>query len=263
MSTATGPALCTITGQVFNPDGSPLVNGTVQFDSVIVQIVGGFPINPTFISTTTDANGNLVAIALPMGLVVQVTICPPVNKGGNASAPFQVIIPFTTTANLGEMSLGMKLAAGNPGVTDGSDAAAGQIGEFITANGSGAIPATAPGSAYTVAETLTLNPGDWDVYANFYTLISASGGTVVGGTAWWGVLCPSSLPLGSTDGTPPSASVAWIGGADTAIPLSDGGTIGPVRLSSATAAGMDIRLIVSGTSGTAQISWAISARRMR
>ncbi|HEY2616155.1 MAG TPA: hypothetical protein VGI78_02345 [Acetobacteraceae bacterium] len=49
------------------------------------------------------------------------------------------------------------------GVTDGSDATAGQIGEYMTATGSGVALAT--GVLATIA-TITLTAGDWDVTGN-------------------------------------------------------------------------------------------------
>jgi hypothetical protein len=49
------------------------------------------------------------------------------------------------------------------GVTDGSDAAAGQIGEYLTASGSGIGLAN---NVVTTVATLSLTAGDWDVTGN-------------------------------------------------------------------------------------------------
>jgi hypothetical protein len=51
------------------------------------------------------------------------------------------------------------IASGGTGVTDGSDAAAGIIGEFMSASGSGGLTSAAPADR----ATLTLTAGDWDV----------------------------------------------------------------------------------------------------
>jgi hypothetical protein len=64
------------------------------------------------------------------------------------------------------------------GVVDGSDAAPGEVGEFLTATGSFAYAAgTATGvtSTGTIA-LLNMPPGDWDftVSANFSTLITSA-----------------------------------------------------------------------------------------
>lgn len=50
------------------------------------------------------------------------------------------------------------------GVVDGSDATAGQIGEYLTASGAG-VPLGGSGTPTNVA-TIDLTPGDWDVSGN-------------------------------------------------------------------------------------------------
>jgi hypothetical protein len=112
--TPSGPATCTITGQVVNADGTPLVNGTITFNSQRVQVVGSTVVNPIYVTTNTDPNGNIRAVSIPMGLVTQVTICPPATGQGqsaNCSAPFTVIIPFTPVGNFGEMAQGTNLTS--------------------------------------------------------------------------------------------------------------------------------------------------------
>lgn len=49
------------------------------------------------------------------------------------------------------------------GVTDGSDAKAGIVGEYLTNTGSGVALTTAVGANIA---TVTLTPGDWDVWGN-------------------------------------------------------------------------------------------------
>jgi hypothetical protein len=60
-------------------------------------------------------------------------------------------------------SVADRLATLQAGVVDGSDAVAGDIGEYMTASGSGVALAT--GALATIA-TITLTAGDWDVTGN-------------------------------------------------------------------------------------------------
>jgi hypothetical protein len=110
--TPTGPPTCSVTGQVKNADGSPFVNGTIQFNSKNIQVVNGIVINPTLVTTNTDGGGNIRAISIPQLLVMQVTICPPATGQGQpsgCSAPFSVIIPNTSSVNFGNLSTGTML----------------------------------------------------------------------------------------------------------------------------------------------------------
>lgn len=69
-------------------------------------------------------------------------------------------------------SVSDRLTALHAGVTDGSDANAGDVGELLTASGG---PVTlASGTAATIA-TLNLTPGDWDVSGNVVFSPSAGG----------------------------------------------------------------------------------------
>lgn len=148
------------------------------------------------------------------------------------------------------------------GSTTGVTPAAGQIGEFRTLANVTTVPAGGVGSSYTVAGTLTLPPGDWDVYANFYALLTIDGGTVTGGTAWWAFLGPSAIPLANTDSSRPADNVAWIGGQEPTLLNAEGGTIGPIRMLQSVAAGVDVRIGIFGTGGSAIVDWTMSARRL-
>jgi hypothetical protein len=70
------------------------------------------------------------------------------------------------------------IAAGGGGVTDGSDAPAGHIGEFLSASGSGGLTSAAPADR----ATLTLTAGDWDVAGS--AVITASLATMTFAQAW-------------------------------------------------------------------------------
>jgi hypothetical protein len=60
--------------------------------------------------------------------------------------------------------LALMAAKAGVGVTDGSDAAAGQVGEYLTASSSGSVT-PASGDVNDIA-TLPLTAGDWDVAGN-------------------------------------------------------------------------------------------------
>jgi hypothetical protein len=113
--TPTGPAMCTVTGNVVNADGSPFINGVITFNSKNIQVISGVPVNPTNVTTNTDTNGNLRAISLPQGLVVQITVCPPATGQGQpavCSASYSAFIPFAASANFGQLSQGTALTPG-------------------------------------------------------------------------------------------------------------------------------------------------------
>ena len=106
----------------------------------------------------------------------------------------------------------------NPrGITDGSDAPAGVVGEELTASGSAPL---STGVAANVA-TLTLPAGDWEVtgWVNF-TAAGANTGRFATGVDTFGMEFPANLPAGSgtwrmSAGAPVRRNVT----ADTAVHL--------------------------------------------
>jgi len=74
-------------------------------------------------------------------------------------------VPFSGGTMTGPLSL--------QGVTDGSNAAAGQVGEYLSATNAGAV--TIPNGAWTTIVSLTLTAGDWDIWGQ------ASPGSATGG----------------------------------------------------------------------------------
>lgn len=104
-------ATCTISGIVYNPDGSPLANGQVQFNSVVTQVLGGGASVPVqFITTTTDPHGNLKPFAVVQGLQGQFVFCNPM--AGGCSAPTPGLIPISATADISAILAGIQLASG-------------------------------------------------------------------------------------------------------------------------------------------------------
>src|SRR5215472_6910619 len=145
--TPTGPPMCSITGSILQADGTPLVNGTITLNSQKIQVVNSVVINPTLVSTNTDANGNIRAVSLPQGLLVQVTVCPPATGQGqsaNCSAPYSAFIPFSATANFGQLSQGTSLSPPNP---------PGSPPQLLGWNTSNAVEAETLGGDLTLART--------------------------------------------------------------------------------------------------------------
>ena len=114
-------ATCTITGRVLNPDGTPLANGTVQFNSLVQQTLqGGAVIPPKFQSTNTDPNGNLTpALAIVQGLQGQFTFCNPM--AGGCGNPTPVLIPIAATADISSILIGIQLSSGGNVVASALD----------------------------------------------------------------------------------------------------------------------------------------------
>jgi len=139
--------MCTVTGSVVQADGSPLVNGVITLNSQKIQVINNVVVNPTVVTTNTDANGNIRAVSLPQGLLVQVTVCPPATGQGqsaNCSAPYSAFIPFGLTANFGQLSQGTSLSPPNP---------PGSPPQLLGWNTSNAVEAETLGGDLTLART--------------------------------------------------------------------------------------------------------------
>lgn len=139
------------------------------------------------------------------------------------------------------------------GVTDGSSAAPGMVGEVLTANG----PVTAlPTGTWTTVKSMNLTPGDWDVWGTVQ--ITLSGGSVGSQLQASVSLTPASNggPYPS-NGVMTSIVVAGLGGAVlpiSAVTFSVAVTT-PVYLNAQA-------IFSSGTSSTTANSF-IMARRAR
>jgi hypothetical protein len=143
-----------------------------------------------------------------------------------------------------------QLAGMTVGVTDGSDAAAGQIGEYLSASGSGALTSAAPADR----ATLTLTAGDWDVSGS--ALISASTPNATFFQAW--------LSTAANTPTDPGRAAFQVQTATAGVLGGGGLVVGPVRFS--LTASTDVHLgcqanFPGGTTVTA--SAFIQARRAR
>lgn len=135
------------------------------------------------------------------------------------------------------------------GVTDGSNAAAGQVGEFITAN---AANTSLTNGVWSNIATISLTPGDWDVWGQIQQ---------VAGTNMVGIQAAISL----VSATPPSS---FPGGGVMIILPSTGAimaSIGTVRFSFTATTTVYLMALqsFSGGSASATPNSFIQARRAR
>ena len=136
------------------------------------------------------------------------------------------------------------LAKAGTGVVDGSDATAGQIGEYLTASG-GSVALSS--NAVANVATLALTPGDWDVEGNVF--FDATGATAY-------VLAGVSTVSAAFGGI-----VTRVGGYASANQFRIG-TGGAVRINVA-AATTAYLVAQCGFTGGVNASGSIRARRMR
>lgn len=182
-------AACTITGQVFNPDGTPLVNGTVQFNSIVQQTLqGGVTIPPTQISTTTDATGTLRPISIVQGLQGQFVFCSPATGGcGN---PTPVLIPVASAADISAILIGIQLSSGGNVVASSLNVTGNStMGGTLTVTGQTTLGALTASGATILQSTLAVtgNAG--------FSNVTASGTLSVTGAATLGAITAPSLAL--------------------------------------------------------------------
>jgi len=127
------------------------------------------------------------------------------------------------------------------GATDGSEATAGQIGEYLTQSGSTSLVTN---TTATVA-TLTLTAGDWDVFGGVtFTITSAA----------------SSIYAAGIDGVFGQEIIATIPTGSGSWALSAGP---PVRRNVTASTAVTLVAMARFTSGTVSAAGTISARRMR
>jgi len=169
---------CTITGQVFNPDGTPLVNGTVQFNSIVQQTLqGNVTIPPTQISTTTDSTGTMKPISIVQGLQGQFVFCSPAQGGcGN---PTPVLIPVASTANISAILIGIQLSSGGNVVASSLNVTGNStMGGTLTVTGQTSLGALTASGATILQSTLAVTGA-----AGFSTITASGTSTLAGVTA--------------------------------------------------------------------------------
>lgn len=145
------------------------------------------------------------------------------------------------------------------GVTDGSDAAPGEIGEFLIASASN-VTVTSGNAAYPVI--LPLTPGDWDVTGHLLVTGGQNGVSVAITDLVWNV-----VPGGSSNGQQiGSISLTNITGlaSITSTTMNLGLDAGPVRFSISAAMNAVLVVVIVFTGvASLTVSGQVSARRMR
>jgi hypothetical protein len=129
----------------------------------------------------------------------------------------------------------------NSGVTDGSDAAAGQVGEYMTASGS--VPLA--NNTVTTVATLNLTAGDWEVSGGVTFTISGAASTHY---------------AAGIDGTFGSEIIATIPTGSGTWRLSAGA---PVRRNVTAATAVHLSAFAGFTSGAVSAAGTLQARRVR
>jgi len=140
------------------------------------------------------------------------------------------------------------------GVTDGSDAQAGQIGEYVFDNRTTAqLMAVSSGVATDIA-TITLTAGDWHVYGSVYFQGSTSSGS--DDLRAWVNTVSATQPSGDNGGL-------------AIVSTSSGGLVNMLSVPAIRALGSATSILVylgcnaTFGSGTMQVKGFIAARRMR
>jgi hypothetical protein len=196
------------------------------------QQTGLFATPPTYCSLAQGAKDAAAPGTIAYG-------CHLIFIPGTASPDWDVVA-FAGAGGAGGTTGAIK------GVTDGSDAAAGYVGEFMIATPAAGGSANA---APTSMASLTLTAGDWDVWG-LLTLTTAGPLTALVG---------SISTVNNTHGSQLAALVP------TAATISGGTaiTIPMVRISSSVTIGAYLIGQQNFSSGTPQIQAVISARRVR
>jgi hypothetical protein len=202
-----------------------IATNTANFPSITVGVIP--PLAPTVGALWWDSNGAQLYIWYSDGTSSQWV--PSVNQlGGN----FQ---PLT-------------------GVTDGSDAGAGNVGEVIST----VVPSpgiTLTGSTVTNAMSLPIPPGDWDVQADVWFAIGG------GATSIQANISPTSAGIPTAPSVGSSRNVAYATYPAAAQPLLP---LGPCRASSAGGTTMYIVCSAGGQTGaSATVFGRIWGRRVR
>jgi hypothetical protein len=151
------------------------------------------------------------------------------------------VLTVTGAANLNGMPNNIK------GVTDGSNAGAGQVGEFVSA--SGGPFSVANGVIANIAAT-TLSAGDWDVWGTAYLATASAGASAF--------ICAVS-PVTNTIPSP-YCQLAFTSAVISAGTVS----VAPIaRINFSGSGGINLNAQVYFASGTASVSAALYARRRR
>jgi hypothetical protein len=219
-------------------------DGTSSQWVIAVNTGGGASISVGPAPPTSPASGNLWWDAVGAQLYVWFVDAnssqwvPTTNQmGGN-------FLPISGGTLIGPLA--------SPGVTDGSNAAAGQVGEFLNTGVASGVPVTNITRSNVVS--MLLQPGDWDVQGAIS--ISLSAGTASNLQAYVGTVSNNLTP-GAT-GAPGYAVITGAG-------FTTGNMLqtGTARFSLAAPTTIYLGIFANFTGGTCTASGSITARRAR
>jgi hypothetical protein len=142
---------------------------------------------------------------------------------------------------------GMAAPGGISGVTDGSNAAAGMVGEFISLVGTSTTVSNNTATNVTGTQ-LILQPGDWDVWGTAQLTMTSASGVNAG-------ISTVSNTLPGPNYSAMNASSAIFGSCIMPVPR--------LRVSSASPTTVWLVCQINGGTGTLNVNGSIYARRMR
>lgn len=214
-------------------DVFPVVQSGVTYQETITQLA-------TIVASNIPTNSVTNAMLAQMPTL---TILGN-NTGGTANAAYLTVSQVNTMLGTTPSTPGQL-----PGTTTNDNAAAGNVGEFITSN----IPVASAVSLTTATPTditsINLSAGDFDVWANIFF---DSSGQDCGGTAWTSLV----------SATPIDRSLISQGDMSVAV-INCGIAVSPRRYSLAAPATVYLSVNSNFGSGTLTACGFISARRAR
>lgn len=179
------------------------------------------------------------------------------ESGGNAGSNLSlsaysdggVLLSTPLTVNRATGSVTFSVPMASVGVTDGSNAAAGMVGEFLTASNSEQLSWNTPTSIVGVV----LSPGDWDVWGSFY-MAAGTGGTLAQAM---------SVAL-ATIANENNVAFGYIGPANPAANAAQAACVHPMRFNTTVAQTVYLTVGLYGSGGgTLPTTASLYARRRR
>ena len=140
-----------------------------------------------------------------------------------------------------------------PGVTDGSNAAPGQVGEVISIVGGTGFGLGTAGATIAVA-SIALPAGDWEISGEAWFSISGVPTLIRAAVAVSGTTIPTAMSQASAV---IRLAAPFTGASDQILALS------PCRRNAATGANYNLLVAATFSSGTGSAGGRLSARRMR
>lgn len=243
---ATAPPASPVPG----PQGPPGAASTVPGPQGPVGATG--PAGPTSVSTDAGnqarlGSDSLLFVPAP-SLPLASTFLPAMDgtaKAGSSIAwsPGDHVHPTDTSR------------AAVLGIIDGSNAAAGNVGEFLSVQRLSTAGVAAATGVDTVVTSLSLSPGDWDVWASVgYTMSNCTGITLRGWLNEGGTTAPPVDQFGGNVVTGPANNTAQV--IMPTVPLR-------VLATAATTVTLGVTPNFGGSSPTCSAWGKIMARRMR